>query len=454
MKTLLVSVNNEKEPFPVAPLGAAYIAGALRDNNHDVRILDLCFVQDDHYAVSESLKSFLPDVIGISIRNIDNLTFNKSAFYMPRVKNIVDLIKKHSPAPLVAGGSGFSIFPEEILKYLEIDTGIIGEGETAFLLFVDAAASGGPVCDIQNLCYIKDGKFCSNGLTYNRPGFLPDRSLLNNRMYLEFGGMANIQSKRGCPFTCSYCTYPNIDGSILRLREPADVVNEMKEMADSFNMDYVFFVDDIFNFPEEHAALICEKIIGNDLKIDWSCFATPKGMTPELAALMKRAGCKGIEFGTDGGSEITLKALGKQFSPDDIAHASECCKKVGLPDAHYIIIGGPGETVASLKETFSLFERIRPTAIIALIGLRVYPKTRLHLTALEEGVIPEEMNLFEPAFYVSPEMSVNSLSKDVAGYAEKNSNWIAPGLNIRCDADMMITLRRSGRRGPLWNMLA
>ncbi|MBI5409839.1 MAG: cobalamin B12-binding domain-containing protein [Nitrospirae bacterium] len=489
MKVLLISVNNERDPYPVAPIGAAYIARALKDGRHDVRILDLCFVEDDFKAIGETLKAFLPDVIGISIRNIDNLTFNKSIFYLPRIRQLVEFVKENTSATLVAGGSGFSIFPEEALRYLGLDIGVVGEGEAAFTRFVDALTHGGRIDDIQNLCYMKDGKFYSNrhdhllkkddektpspssppikgGEIIESPlprrervrvrgtfHSSPDRSLLNNSAYLELGGMANIQSKRGCPFKCSYCTYPNIDGNKLRLREPADVVEELKEMKSDYNIDYVFFVDDIFNFPEEHAAGICEEMVKNDLNLQWTCFASPKGMTPELAGLMKRAGCRGVEFGSDAGAEKTLKGLGKHFTPDDISHAAECCKKIGLPNAHYIIMGGPEEDHSTLKETFSLFEKIRPTAVIALLGLRIYPNTRLHVTALEDGVVSKNMSLLEPVFYLSPAVDADAISLEVSEHAKDNHNWIAPGLNIRCDADMLTMLRKRGHKGPLWNIL-
>lgn len=453
MKVLLISVNNEKDPCPAAPIGAAYITSALKKKCHEVRILDLCFVENDHAAIRDVLNGFAPDVIGISVRNIDNLTFGNSKFYMPRIRGIVDFIKRNISVPVIVGGSGFSIFPEEVLKYLDLETGIIGEGESAFAMLLDALESGRRTADISNLCYIKNGEFHSNRPAYDHAGLLPDRSLLNNRMYLELGGMANIQSKRGCPFKCAYCTYPNIDGNLLRLREPAEVVEEMKAMQEDFGADHIFFVDDIFNFPEEHAVSICEEMIRNDLKIDWTCFAAPKGITVEFAGLMKRAGCKGVEFGSDAGSERTLKGLGKHFSPDDIARATECCRTTGLPNAHYIIIGGPGENSTTLNETVSLFETIKPNAIIALIGLRIYPNTELHKKAVEDGVISMDTDLLEPVFYLTPEIETGSLIREVSGCAMKNGNWIAPALNVRCDAGMMSALRRRGKRGPLWNML-
>lgn len=453
MKILLVSVNNEKDPYPVAPIGAAYIAKALRNQGHNVRILDLCFIDNDTVAVEDSLKDFLPDIVGLSIRNIDNLTFNKSIFYMPRIKGIVDLIKKITSVPIAAGGSGFSIFPEEVLRYLGLEIGIMGEGENAFTLLADALINGGPVYNIQNLCYLKDGSFYANKIELSLFNYAPERSFLNNKGYLELGGMGNIQSKRGCPFKCSYCTYPNIEGDTLRLREPEAVVEELKEAKVRHGIDYFFFVDDIFNFPEDHAAAICEGIIKGDLKIDWACFATPKSMTGELAFLMKRAGCKGIEFGSDAGSENTLKGLGKAFSPDEIAYASECCNSIGLPNAHYIIIGGPEENISTLNETFSFFEKIKPTAVIALTGLRIYPNTHLYSMSLKNGIITSDSDLLEPVFYMTPEIEAVAILKTVSEYAAKNSNWIVPSLNIRCDADMLALLRKMGKKGPLWNML-
>ncbi|MEW6419139.1 MAG: lipid biosynthesis B12-binding/radical SAM protein [Nitrospirota bacterium] len=454
MKVLLISVNNEAEPYPVAPIGVMYLARALKDKGHDVNIFDLCFVEDDLQAIKDAIKGFSPDVIGISIRNIDNLTYNKSVFYLPRIKKIVDAIRNYTSAPVVVGGSGFSIFSGEVLKYLNLDIGIVGDGEVAFPMYLDAMSNSGDIYHIPNLCYIKDDELKLNPLQYSHPNLLPDRSLLDNKKYLELGGMGNIQSKRGCPFKCAYCTYPGINGDRLRLREPGDVAEELKEMVSEYGIDYAFFIDDIFNIPEEHASAICEEIIRKGLKIDWTCFATPKGMTRELAGLMKEAGCKGVEFGTDACSERTLKGLNKHFTLDDIASSAECCKSVDLPNAHYIIIGGPGEDELTLNETLALFDKIKPTAIIALIGVRIYPNTGLHKRAIEENIIEKNRNLLEPVFYLTPEMDIEIIFQKISEHAEQRHNWIVPGLNIRCDNKVLTMLRQMGKRGPLWDMLA
>lgn len=454
MRVLLISANDETDPYPVAPLGVAYIAKVLKNKGHEVHILDLCFVEDDYIAIENLLKGFLPGIIGISVRNIDNLTYNKSIFYLPRIRDIVSFIKKRASIPIIVGGSGFSIFPEEVLRYLHLDIGIVGEGETAVSLVADAIENGNTLYHIPNLCYINNGKFKQNTICCDAVFNTPERTLVDNKRYLERGGMANIQSKRGCSFKCIYCTYPNIEGSKLRLRAPGLMVEELKEMRTNYNIDYVFFVDDIFNFPEEHASAVCEELIKHSLNIDWTCFATPKGMTPELAKLMKMAGCKGIEFGTDGGSEKTLKGLGKSFTLDDVAHAIEYCKNIDLPNAHYVIIGGPEEDDSTLAETFTFFKEHKPTAIIALTGVRIYPNTLIYHKAIEDGIIGKNKNLLEPVFYITPHMKVDTLLLKVSQYAARSYHWIVPNLDLRCSTNMLARLRSTGKRGPLWNLFA
>lgn len=453
MKILIVSVNREREPYPVAPLGAAYVAGALRREGHEARILDLCFEEDADQAVRAAISAFRPDLIGLSIRNIDNLTYGKSINYMPAIRQLMNTIRHAADVPVVAGGSGFSIFPEPVLRYLGLELGIVGEGELAFCLLAGAYEKGGSFDSVPNLCMVRDDRFIPAKVGCGSFSDTPERMLLDNPKYLMLGGMGNIQTKRGCPFTCTYCTYPSIEGRELRLRDAGEVVDELKAMRSQHGIDYAFFVDDIFNFPEEHAAGICEAMIRDEVKMDWTCFATPRGMTPGLAGLMKKAGCKGVEFGSDAGDGETLEAFGKQFTPDDIAHAAECCSRVDLPQAHYIILGGPGERDATLRRTFSLFDRIRPTAVIALTGVRIYPNTPLQLRAVDEGVIAAGDGLFEPVFYLSPEIEAHALSPVVAEHAGGRSNWIVPSLDIRCNPEMLALLRQRGRKGPLWDLL-
>lgn len=454
LRVFLVSVNRENVPAPVAPLGLSYIAGAALRDGHRVELLDLCFSIDVERDIEDALLRFPPDLVGVSIRNVDNLTFPGSVSYLDEITAAVDALKKGTSAPIVAGGPGFSIFPEKLLDLLGIPFGIVGEGEDSFRALARTLERGEGVPELPNL--LQRGKTAGKiqSPSASRDGIgAPARELLDNRRYLELGGMGNLQTKRGCPFACIYCTYPQISGSSLRLRSPEEVAAEMEILERRFGVDHVFFVDDIFNWPAAHAAEVCEAVAAKRLGISWSCFATPLGMTPALAGAMKRSGCRGVEFGTDAGSSAMLSSLGKPFRVEDVRKASAACREAGLPDAHYLIFGGPGETVDTLSETFATFDEIRPRAVLALLGVRMYPNTPLHRIALDEGIVERDDDLLAPRFYISNTIGEKALQERVAAHAKARSNWVVPGLGIRSDPAILSALRRRGHRGPLWDML-
>jgi radical SAM superfamily enzyme YgiQ (UPF0313 family) len=454
VRILFVSANRESVPYPVAPLGLAYVAGAAREAGHDVRLLDLCFAERPHLDVADAVRRFPPDLIGISIRNVDNLTYPSSVSFLDEIRMTVATLREHSGAPIVAGGPGFSIFPEQLLAALDVEYGVIGEGEETLCALARHLEDGRGVPAFPNL--LRRGQ-SSREVRRAVRGFAgsrwPARDLLDNGRYLTLGGMANLQTKRGCPFACAYCTYPHIDGSTVRLRDPADVVDELASMAEDSKLDEAFFVDDIFNWPHDHAMGICEEIVARRLRVGWTCFATPVGMTPELARAMKRAGCRGVEFGADTASPTLLRSLGKPFPQEDLLAAARACREAALPAAYYLIFGGPGETRQTVQETVELVDTLRPTAVLAFVGVRIYPHTSLHATAVADGVVTPENDLLHPRFYVSPTIGTDDLLSAVGAHAERRPNWVVPALGIRSNPAILTTLRRNGHRGPLWDLL-
>lgn len=452
MQILLISANREKTPYPVSPIGLAYVASALLQDGHTVEILDLCFSDNVYTDLKQAVGRFSPDIIGLSIRNIDNLTYPKSVFYLPDIKSVVDTIK-HLNIPIIIGGSGFSLFPEAILRYLGLKFGIISGGENATREFVKRFEENKDIYNIRNLAFIKDGKFYQNTVHLSNDFSRPARGLLDNERYLKLGGMANIQTKRGCPFKCIYCTYQYLDGSRIRCRDIDDILDELEELTNKYRIDHVFFVDDIFNQPIQHAMDICRGIIKKGLNINWTCFATPKGITSELLSLMKEAGCKGVEFGTDTASGETLKRMGKSFTLDDVRRVSRLCEDAGLEAAHYLILGCPGETEETMEEAFSFMDEINPRAVIVMTGIRIYPNTALEKISLAEGIIKKGEDILSPRFYISPLIEEARLLSIVKNHALSQPNWIVPGMGIRNSEETMAILRKFGNRGPLWNML-
>jgi len=444
LKVLLISPNVEFLPDPVFPIGLACIAGALKQLQIPFEILDLCFAEDFQKATSSAIATFKPDVIGLSIRNIDNVSYPAYTSYMPFYRQVVQTIRKQSTAPIVLGGSGFTLLPDMVMKYLEADAGIQGEGEMEFIRWIENfEKKNAPPSGVFNTFPDKIRHLDS------LPN--PDRSGFNSKAYLTCGGMGNIQTKRGCPFQCVYCTYPVIEGRKMRLRNPESVCDEIETMLGN-GIDTIFFVDNEFNYPIEHALAISHEIIKRNIKLKWGCYANPAFITSELIRAMRKAGCTGIEFGCDAACPEMLANMGKNFTVEHIMQASDICRKEDMPFCHSLLLGGPGETMVTVNKTLNTILRTTPTAVICMIGIRVFPHTRLSEIAEREGFVGPNDNYLEPVFYLSTAIE-NEILPFIENFAKEHRTWIFPGLNINMNEAMQKKLRKFGIKGPMWEYM-
>jgi radical SAM superfamily enzyme YgiQ (UPF0313 family) len=263
--------------------------------------------------------------------------------------------------------------------------------------------------------------------------------------------MGNIQTKRGCPFSCIYCTYPLLEGKRIRLRETEEVVEEIRCLAGE-GVDYIYFVDDIFNYPPSFAEDLCREIIRRRVHVKWSAFVSPGFLNEALLSWMKEAGCVGIEFGTDSGSPRMLENYGKEFAQEDIIQSSKICSKLMINHCHYLLFGGPGENEGTIEESFHLMDELDPTAIIAMLGIRIYPGTEMEKISLSQGVIRQDSNLIYPHFYISPALG-GRLMEMIQEKALARSHWIVPGLEINITQSLIEQIRRFRVRGPLWELV-
>lgn len=448
MDILLVSANREKSPYPVFPLGLSYLAGSLRAAGHRLRTIDLCFADDPEVLLRDELFAHPPAAVILSIRNIDNVTYPGSRSYLEGVKTAVHACR--GKTPVILGGSGFSLMPRELLEFFGGDFGIVGEGEEILPRLLERLAKGASALGLPGVLTRGVAEYLPP-VPVEKIG-TPERGLFQVERYNREGGMANLQTKRGCPFSCIYCTYPILEGRRLRLREIPEIIAEIHELVERNGTKYLYFVDDIFNYPMDFAEKLCRAMIAANLSIHWSAFINPSFITPELLAVMVEAGCDAFEFGTDSGSPAMLRNLGKSFTVDEVRAASALCREHGVDFAHYILFGGPGETDQTLLESFALMDEVDPTAVIGMTGIRIYPGTPLHRQAIAEGIITPETSLLEPVFYLSPAVR-DSLCDLVTSEALKRRNWVVPGLEINMSDAMMAALRHFPVQGPLWKLM-
>jgi len=455
MRVLLISVNRERDPYPVAPLGLGYVAAALRAAHHEPHLLDLCFSADIRGDIEAAVRDVRPRAVGLGLRNLDNASMAAPVSYLDDLREPCRILRGLGVEHVFLGGSGFSLVPEGVLEYCGGALGIVGEGELAVPALCDRLDAGRPAEDIPGLVRRLDGGFAhtppARAAWQGLPS-RPARELMDVQRYLSLGGMANLQTKRGCVFQCVYCTYPLLEGRGMRLRDVSDVLDEIQDLVEHRRADYIYFVDDVFTAPPEHAGRICRGILERGLKFNWTGFVNPRCVDESLLALMRRAGCDGVEFGLDVASEAMLERLGKGFTVAQILEASAACRRAEMPFAHYLLLGGPGESRQTVEETLAVMDRAGATAVICAAGMRIYPGTDLHRIALEEGVVQQTDSLLLPTFYCAAGMT-DRLMETVQAHAQSRDTWLIVGVHDDGMREMLSLAREYDLRGPLWSYL-
>ncbi len=448
-RILLISANRCANPERVFPLGLTYLQAALRQSGHECLWLDLLDQADQ---LDATLESFHPDFVGISLRNIDDVIIRKQQTFFDDLPSICATIRHHNVRRIILGGSGFTIFPAQLLELSGADFGISGEGESSLTRLIQSLEEGKNWEGIPGLVHRKNGQvminppeprpFDSVVMESDRPVAVVDR-------YRNTSGVLNVQTQRGCAYRCCYCTYPVVEGRGHR-RRPAELVAEEFSQLERLNVKYAFIVDSVFNSSRQHVEEICEAILRRGVKISWGCFLRPQGLTAELMQLMARAGLAHVEFGSDSFCDDVLHAYQKGFSFEDILFSTELARKTHMDCCHFLIAGGPGETMASLRQGFENAKQLRDSTIMAVVGMRIYPQTDLYNRAVVEGQIQPAQVLLYPHYYLAPGLNNGAVFEQLREFARLSPNWVV-GDPAPAYTELVERLRRRGVVGPLWS---
>lgn len=448
-RILLLNANRCAAPDPVFPLGLAHLSAALRAAGHECVWLDRL---GDAARFDELLLNSRAEYVCISLRNIDDVLIRKKQTFFNELASLTAQIRQALNCPVVLGGSGFSIFPATLLTAAEADFGVAGEGETALPALLSALEAGEDYEKIPGLVFRRGHQVVVNPPA---PAPLPaaltesDRPARLVDFYQRSGSMLNLQTQRGCAFRCCYCTYPVIEGRRHRRRSAEAVAEEFAQLEKT-GAKYVFIVDSVFNSSARHVTEVCEALLRRDLHLPWGCFLRPQGLTPELMRLMARAGLAHIEFGSDSFCDTVLAAYGKDLLFDDILHSSELARGEKLDYCHFLIAGGPGETLDTLEEGFTNAQRLNGAVILAVAGMRIYPGTRLHEQALAEGRLTRATSLLAPVYYLSPHLTERQVFTKLEDFARRSPNWIVGDPDPAYEK-LVGRLRQRGVAGPLWS---
>jgi len=410
------------------PLGLAYMAAVLRNEGHKVLIYDsdaninpskmdfshleqsyplyLQSLKDDRHHLWQEMKgdihNFKPDVIGISVWT----SFAASAF------KIASLCKGYDHSiPIVMGGPHISLKHEEVIKICpDVDYLITGEGETTFSELLKILQniktyenSDDPFKDIKGLSYKLNGvavhnphrEFISDLDSLPFPAY----DLLFNKDCYTAEDMGLIMSSRGCPYGCSYCA-TEIWKRKVRYHSVDYIVEAIHRVIKEFGTKQFSFKDDSLTANKKRVLALCDKLIKENIAINWDCNTRVDLVDEELLRKMKAAGCNSIKVGIETGSEKVLKLVNKKTTLAQARDAAKLFKKVGIHWTGYFMIGIPSETREEIYQTLNFMREIKPDfASLSVYG--PFPGTDLFKIGIESGLIQNEMTM-EDFFNMSP----------------------------------------------------
>jgi len=362
--------------YQVPCIGLAYITAVLEKNGYEVRVIDCPVLHINLKGLEQEITRFEPDIIGVT---------SVTATFQSALQ-AAHAIKETCPDVLVVlGGPHASFMDEEILRgNSDVDVVVRGEGEETMLDLVH--------------CFSKDGLKGLHGvagLSFRDGGQVvrtPNRPLIQNLDQLPYPAYKHfplnkyrvsgrlifpVVTSRGCPYQCTFCVASHMFGKTLRARSVGNVVDELEWLRDEYGADAYTFYDDIFTFDVERALKICEEIKNRKIGIPWDCQTRVDRVSPKILTKMREAGCELVSFGVESGSQKILDAMKKGTTVEQNEKAIKWAKQAGLSVSISVILGYPGETEETLKQTINFIKKTQPDDAFLCIATP-YPGTELY----------------------------------------------------------------------------
>lgn len=410
MKILLINPPG-KVSFISPPLGLLYIAASLKEDGHEISLIDYNLEKIDNQKLSDFIKEKRIEAVGISI-------------VTPKVYNAIELaaaIKKHFPEIIIiAGGPHATLMPKQLLNDCPSLNFIIqGEGEFRMKDLINSIEKALPTDKIDGLTFRKNDKIINNP----PQKFIEDLNVLpmparemvdiikySGYMKTRFFPATTMMTSRGCPFQCIYCSKP-VTGIRVRSISPENVIKEILYLIDNFGVKEIIFYDDTFTLNRKRVIKICDLLIQKGIKIKWQCETRVNLVDEELLIKMKQAGCYLIAYGIESGSDRVLKILKKGISLEQIKKAVEMTKKAGIQIIGYFMMGVPGETEEEIKQTVR-FSRELPIDFAQFAIATAYPGTELYQIAKEQNKLTDDWSKSIYALGGKPLISLSDVPID------------------------------------------
>lgn len=385
---------------PLPPADLMYLAAVAEKQGFEAKIAD--YSQSGDY--EEDLREFKPDYLVVNIAT-------------PTLEHDLDAVKKAKEIcpniTTVAKGAAFLTLGEKIVsEHNELDFGILGEAENTLKDILDNK----PKNNILGIYYKENDEVKFTG---KRPFIedldslpFPARHLVNNNIYKRPDNnkvQATIKVSRGCPFHCFFCLATPVSGAKVRRRSPENIVAEIRECVEKYNIKNFLFWSDIFNIDKDWTMKLCQAIIDSGLKITWSANTRADTADYEMAKMMYKSGCRLVSIGVESGSQYMLEKMGKKITLNDVRRTVKVFKKAKIRIYNYFVIGLPWETEETVEETIKFAIELS-SDFISFYTATPLPGSRFYDYALEHNLFDKETS-FENAYYY-PAVNTHNLTRE------------------------------------------
>lgn len=368
------------------PLGIAYMAGVLQENNIDVEILDASAEDMDFKDVEKELLKRKPDLVALTA-----LTPT-----IGRALETAQVVKETLPDSIVVMGGYHPTFNFiETLEDENVDIVIRGEGEYIMLNLVQALENQSSLHDVKGIVFEDEN---SKEIVVNPEAPLiqdldelpfPALNLLPMKKYrlLDMDThMTTMITTRGCPMQCSFCSSAAMHGKKIRERSVENIVDEIEYLKTNYDIDTIAFMDDTFTLKKRKVMAICDEILKRNIEIMWGCTSRVDTLDEKLLKKMKEAGCITIFIGVESADQQQLDNMCKNTTIAKIENAFKIARKLKIRTIASVALGMPGDTKEIMNKTVKFVHKLKPNYAIYSLATP-YPGTRFYKEAFEKNLI-------------------------------------------------------------------
>ena len=373
--------------YPQPPMGLIQIAAVLEARGYRVRIID-----------ANVLGLYPADIVPL-VKETDVIGLTAMTPTVSRAIETAQEIKKvHPDLPVVLGGSHATLLPEETMAAApSVDYLVRGEGEESFIRLLFALEHDEPPDDIGGISFRRDGEVIHvpqgegmtevDSLPFLAYNLIPLERYRPHPPHGRALPFAVLITSRGCPYNCAYCSKP-VFGRKFRAQSPGRVVDEIESLHNKYGVREIAFYDDVFTLDKERAYGISEELLSRGLNVTWSCETRVNLVDRELLAVMKRAGCYSISYGLESGSQEILDVINKNTTLEQAEEAVRHTREADIAAIGYFMVGSPGETPETIRQTIQLAKRLKLD--FAQFSITTpFPGTELYSLYLKSGGSPD-----------------------------------------------------------------